>query len=122
MILLHIKNLNNQNSISSYTMFKILIDASNQRKLSIKIDDYKKKLGISEKYKINKHFKDKVLEIVKLEINNGTDLIIDYELRRGEIGKGNKYIDFTFDYKPKYLNKKHSLHYYLNSTETINLY
>lgn len=97
----HIVKIQNHNAIYTYLTLKILKDASKLSSLRISIDDYKSKLGLNNKYSITKTFQDRVLEVVKREINESTDLVFSYDLKKGESGKGSKYIDMTFNYKPE---------------------
>ena len=100
----NIVKIQNHNAIYSYIFFKILRDYHKFTKLEIPIIDFKEKLGLKDKYKITKTFKDKVLTVIQKEISNHSDLFIEYELIKE--GKGFTKIKFTFDYKPEYLEQK----------------
>jgi plasmid replication initiation protein len=99
----NIVKIQNHNAIYSYIFFKILRDYHKFTKLEIPIIDFKEKLGLKDKYKITKTFKDKVLTVIQKEISNHSDLFIEYELIKE--GKGFTKIKFTFDYKPEYMEK-----------------
>ena len=100
----HIAKLKNSHSIHTYLTFKILKDSAYKRELTISILDFKEKVGISDKYQMIRQLDDRVLCVIKSEINNETDLDINYEL----IKEGRAYtkIKFIFDYKPEYLEQK----------------
>jgi plasmid replication initiation protein len=66
----------------------------------IKLEDFKKQLEIEYKYKRMYDLKKYVLEVAKKQINENTDIIIDYELEK----KGRKYTNIKFKITSK--NKK----------------
>ena len=100
----NIIKIQNHNAIHSYLLFKILRDYHKFTALEIPIDEFKEKLGLKDKYKITKTFKDKVLDVVKREIDSHTDFDIEYELIKE--GKGYTKIKFTFDYKAEFIEQK----------------
>ena len=100
----NIVNLQNQNSIFTYLTLKILRDASRYKELELTIEEFKDRIGCSNKYKLTKDFRVYVLDIVKREINKFTDLDFDFQLKK--VGKAYKYIKMNFDYKPEYLEQK----------------
>ena len=105
-------NIQNHNAIQTYLLIKILMDASYQgktRNILIEVSEFKEKLGLKNKYKNLSEFRKFVLDIIKKEINTFTDLLFDYELKKGESGKALKYIEMNFDYKPEYLEQKSKL-------------
>jgi hypothetical protein len=69
---------------------------------------YKQSLGIADKYKAINNFRDKVLNVVKKEINKYTDMSFDYRLEKGDFGKAFKYITFYFD--DKYQSDEKEIH------------
>ncbi|WP_150464744.1 replication initiation protein [Francisella sp. XLW-1] len=93
----NIVKIQNHNAIYSYLIFKILRDSSNQKHLSLDITEYKNKLGLGSKYRSFSTFKKQVLEVVREEINEYTDLYMDFELVKE--AKSFKSIKFSFDYK-----------------------
>jgi len=102
----YIIKLKNHNAIYTYLTIKILLDTSKKKSIKMTVSDYKEKLGLSIKYKALNNFRDKVLEVIKYEINKYTDLKFDYELEKGESGKAFKYIYMTFDYNSEVSDKK----------------
>lgn len=102
-----IVKIQNHNAIYSYIFFKILRDYHKYNELEISITDFKEKLGLQDKYKITKTFKDKVLDIISKEITDHSDIFLKYNLIKE--GKGYTKILFTFDYKPEYLKEKSKL-------------
>ena len=89
--------IRNANSIYYYLFFKIIADSSNDRNITISLQEFKDKINLSNKYEKLSHFKEKVLNVVRKEINVHTDLNLDYELIKE--GRAFKKIKFTFDYK-----------------------
>jgi len=103
----YLSKLNSGYSVFTYIFIKIMKDSSIKSTLkNIKLDvnDFKSKLGLANKYKLISTFKQKVLDVVKKEINEYTDLNISYGLIKE--GRSFTKIEFTFDYKPEYLEKK----------------
>jgi plasmid replication initiation protein len=68
--------------------------------LKMTLDDFKKKFELEYKYKQIFDLKRRVLEVAKKQINENTDITIDYELEK----QGRKYTHITFKIKSK--NKK----------------
>ncbi|MEY8768794.1 RepB family plasmid replication initiator protein [Francisella philomiragia] len=101
MLLIYIKDLSNKNAITTYTLLKILLDSYNKKSLILNIEDYKYRLGLIGKYKVNKAFETRVLKVVETEINNCTDIDCKIKLEKGDSGKGAKKVSFDFDYKEK---------------------
>ncbi|MBK2043675.1 replication initiation protein [Allofrancisella guangzhouensis] len=100
----YITKLKNNYSIHTYLTLKILKDASYKEKVVLDVEEYKEKLGIKHKYKNIFELKTRVLEVIKLEINEHTDIKIDYELIKE--GRAFTKIKFTFDYKLECLEQK----------------
>jgi plasmid replication initiation protein len=100
----YISKLKNPYSIHTYLTLKILKDSSYKGEVILKVDEYKEKLGIKTKYIMIRQFEDRVLIIIKKEINKFTDINLDYKLIKE--GRSFNKIKFTFDYKPEYLEKK----------------
>jgi plasmid replication initiation protein len=95
--------IQNHNSIYSFLFFKILKDSSKYTELNISVLEFKEKIGLKDKYKEIKHFKVHVLEVIKKDINRCTEMNLDYELVKE--GRSFNKINFTFDYKPEYLEQ-----------------
>nr|WP_023893607.1 replication initiation protein [Francisella tularensis]AHB60825.1 plasmid replication protein RepB [Francisella tularensis subsp. novicida PA10-7858] len=96
----YIKPLKSGYSVYTYIFLKIIKDISNNQKKTeeqIEIEELKQKLGLTGKYKLIKMFQERVLEVVKSEINEYTDLDFDYELEKD--GRAYKWINLYFDYK-----------------------
>ncbi|MBK2027407.1 replication initiation protein [Allofrancisella guangzhouensis] len=102
----YIARIQNHNAIYTYLTVKILKDTSKQSSIKMTVSEYKESLGISNKYKALNNLREKVLDVVKKEINEYTDLNFDYKLEKGERGKAYKYITMMFNYKPEYLKQK----------------
>ena len=100
----YISLLKNHNALFSYIFFKILKDSSRYNDFVIDVSDFKERLGLATKYVKIKQFKDKVLDVITKEINEFTDLNIDYELIKE--GRSFSKIKFTFDYKSENLEEK----------------
>ena len=99
--------IKNHNSILIYLSIKLAKDASRKKILNISLIKLKDKLSLTGKYEKITQFREKVLDIVKKEINEHTDLIFDYSL----IKKGRSFdeVEFKFDSKPNYIeNDDHS--------------
>ena len=99
-----ILSLNNSYSIISYIFFKTLKDASKKTKETLTLQDFKEKMGLSGKYSEINLFRIRVLDVIIKEINQYTELNLDYELIKE--GRSFSKIEFTFDYKPEYLEQK----------------
>ncbi|MBK2341682.1 replication initiation protein, partial [Francisella philomiragia] len=96
----YLKPLKSSYSIYTYLFLKIIKDISNQKKKNherVLTKELKYKLGLADKYSTINKFKTKVLDVVKSEINEYTDLDFDYELEKE--GRAYKYINLYFDYK-----------------------
>ena len=101
----YIARIQNSYAIYTYLFLKILIDTSRGNKnLLIKLSEFKERLGLSKKYAKIAHFKEYVLEVIKKEINEYTDLNFNYELIKE--GRSFNKIQFTFDYKPESSEQK----------------
>ena len=97
-----IKPLKSSYSVYTYIFLKIIKDISNNKKKTqeiIEIEELKLKLGLVGKYTKIHMFKERVLDIVKTEINKYTDLDFNYELEKD--GRSYRYINLYFDYKPQ---------------------
>ena len=115
----YIIKLKNHNAIYTYLTIKILIDTSKKKSIKMEVSDFKEKLGLSIKYKALNNFRDKVLEVIKYEINKYTDLIFDYTLEKGESGKAFKYINMNFDYNVEALDKKVKSNIYIYNRQRV---
>lgn len=91
--------IKNHNAIFSYIFFKILKDSSKLACIVIDVDEFKERLSMSGKYIKISQFKEKVLEVIKLEINNFTDLDLDYFLIKER--RSYSKIKFIFNYNKK---------------------
>ena len=61
------------------------------------VNDIKELLGIKDKYKNNKDFKKGVLETIKKQINENTNLECSYELEKK--GRSYHYLTFSINHK-----------------------
>jgi plasmid replication initiation protein len=98
----YLSKLNSGYSVFTYIFIKIMKDTSIKstlKKIKLDVNDFKSKLGLANKYKLISTFKQKVLDVVKKEINEYTDLNISYELIKE--GRSFTKIEFTFDYNPE---------------------
>ena len=87
-------------SLYTYLFLKIIKDISrnkNKRHEKILTKELKQKLGLADKYSSIQKFREKVLDVVKKEINEHTDITFDYDLEKE--GRAYKYINLYFDYK-----------------------
>lgn len=99
--------IKNANSIFYYLFFKIIIDSTTKRYIEVSLKEFKEKINLSDKYIKISHFKEKVLDVIKKDINDITDLNMEYNLIK--VGRAFTKIKFTFDYKPEYLEQKAKL-------------
>lgn len=93
-------------SYFSARIYELLIRWKNttHKKREFELKELKEKLGVSDKYNDFRNFEQFVLKVAKKEINNISDIEIDYKkLTKGEIkGKGRRpitHIKFTFKLK-----------------------
>lgn len=115
-----IAKLKNSYSIFTYLSLKIIKDSSFQKSIKefeITIDHFKDKVGVKNKYKMVRQFREFVLDVVKKEINEQTEIYLDYNLIKE--GRSFNKIKFTFDYKPEYLAQKAKSKY--NKSEQLNV-
>jgi plasmid replication initiation protein len=85
-------------SIYAIRIYELLKQYENLKKRSFFIDDLRKTLAIKEiQYKRFNDFRKYVLDIAKKEINEKTDLKIDYELKK----TGKKFTVINFSIVPK---------------------
>lgn len=100
-------------SIFTYIFLKIMKDISHDKTINtetLDISEFKEKLFLTNKYKDINLFRSRVLDVIKTEINDNTDLIFNYELLKGNSGKAKKLIKITFDHNPNYIEQEsHSL-------------
>lgn len=97
-----IAKLKNSYSIFTYLSLKIIKDSSykqSETSFIIPIDEYKAKMGISNKYKMVRQFREFVLDVIAKEINSSTEFNFSYELIKE--GRSFNKIRFDFDYKEK---------------------
>ncbi|APD51335.1 replication initiation protein [Francisella hispaniensis] len=97
-----IARLKNSYSIFTYLSLKIIKDSSykqSETSFIISINEYKAKMGISNKYKMVRQFREFVLDVISKEINNSTEFNFSYELIKE--GRSFNKIRFDFDYKDK---------------------
>ncbi len=90
-------SLKNDYSAYCYLLFKILLDSSKQRELVISIEEFKEKVGLNRKYSEINLFRKRVLDVVINELNEHTDINLEYILTKE--GRSYSKIKFTFDYK-----------------------
>lgn len=93
-------------SFHSLRIYELIMRWQNtkHKKVVIELGDLKEKLGVSGKYKAFKDFEAKTLAVAKKEINEKSDVLMDYKkLALGEAkGKGRKpitHIEFSFKFK-----------------------
>lgn len=102
----YLQPLKSQYSSYTYIFLKIIKDISYRERLTsqiIGLEELKERLGLKGKYKVINMFEEKVLEVVKKEINEKTDFIYDYELIKE--GRAYTYIKLLFDYKKKHIEE-----------------
>ena len=103
-----LENIANMKSAYAVRLYEISIMYLNASKLektkfTKNIEDLKNILDVSEKYKHFYHFKPRVLEKAKKEINKYSDIRFSYEVKK--LGRSPHEIEFTVLRKPK-LNQK----------------
>lgn len=93
-------------SYYSIRIYELLIRWKNSahKKTTLELEALKDKLGVKGKYKAIKDFEQRVLKVAKREINQISDIVMDYKkFAKGEIkGKGRRpitHIEFTFKMK-----------------------
>jgi hypothetical protein len=101
-----ILSLNNSYSILSFIFFKTLRDASKKVEEIIDINDFKEKMGLKGKYSEINLFRARVLDIIKKEVNQNTEIDLKYELIKE--GRAFKKIKFSFNYKESESQQKES--------------
>jgi plasmid replication initiation protein len=100
----YISKLRSHYSVFSYILIKLLLDSSYSKEFIISLDDFKLKISLGNKYKQINPFKEFVLDVIKKEVNELTQINLDYELIKE--GRSFTKIKFTFDYKTDYLEQK----------------
>lgn len=95
-------NISKMKSAYSVRLYEIAImhlNASQQSKITFKKDikELKNNFGISDKYKYFYHFRSRVLETAKREINKYSDIKIHYEVKK--LGRVVNAIEFTVSKK-----------------------
>ncbi|WP_150464725.1 replication initiation protein [Francisella sp. XLW-1] len=95
-----ILSLNNSYSILSFIFFKTLKDASKKIEEVIDINEFKEKMGLKGKYSEINLFRVRVLDVIKKEVNNNTEIDLKYDLIKE--GRSFKKIKFSFNYKDSY--------------------
>jgi plasmid replication initiation protein len=93
----NIKPLTSTHAIRVYLLCK---QFENTGWFKITLKDFKKKLELEKRYSRIFDLKRRVLEVAKKQINENTDILVDYELEK----QGRKYTHITFKIKSK--NKK----------------
>lgn len=93
--LTNIANMKSAYSVRLYEIAIMHLNASKQCKTTFtrEIEDLKNHLGILEKYKHFYHFKPRVLEKAKKEINKHSDIKFSYEVKK--VGRSPHSIEFT---------------------------
>ena len=91
-------------SATAVRIYEILLLDLKQSQLKtinrpFKIEDFKKILGLEDKYPRFSNFKVKILEVAQKQINKHTDLNISYEIKK--IGRSPTSIAFKVKYKVK---------------------
>jgi plasmid replication initiation protein len=93
-------------AIFTYLFIKIIKDISYDKTINseiLDISEFKEKLFLKGKYKDINLFRTRVLDVIKKEIDDHTDLTFQYKLMKGNSGKALKLIKMTFDPNPKYI-------------------
>ena len=98
-------------SFYSIRIYELLKQRENLKKREIKLEELKKFLDVESKYKKYSHFKERILQTSKREINKKTDLLIDFE----EIKRGKKVFIINFIIKQKEYIKKIETEYKKNN-------
>ena len=96
-------------SIFTYIFIKIMKDISHYKFINTETFDileFKEKLFLKNKYKDINLFRARVLDVIKTEIDDNTDLTFKYELLKGNSGKAKKRIKIIFDHNPNYIQKE----------------
>ena len=88
----YLENVLNLKSFYAIRIYELLKQYENIGDRRFELEELKEILGIKNKYKLYGHFKDKVLQIAKREINAKTDLEMDFE----EIKRSRKVIAIKF--------------------------
>lgn len=102
-------NVKNHNAIKTYIAVKIILDSSRKQTkiLDMGISEFKSKIGLKDKYRNHSEFKKYVLDVIKREVNDFTDINLDYELVKE--GRSFSRIRLIFDYKDQYIEQKVNL-------------
>ncbi|KFJ70266.1 replication initiation protein [Francisella tularensis] len=102
-------NVKNHNAIKTYIAVKIILDSSRKQTkiLDMEISEFKSKIGLKDKYRNHSEFKKYVLDVIKREVNDFTDINLDYELVKE--GRSFSRIRLIFDYKDQYIEQKTNL-------------
>ena len=89
---------------SSYSirLYELLKQYLSLRKRRFDVDELKDLLGIVDEYKLYGHFKNMVLNVAKKQINENTDIKIEFE----QIKKGRKIISVQFNIKKQLIKRE----------------
>jgi hypothetical protein len=98
----YIARIKNHNSINLYVLFKIMLDTTLKRSLTLDISDLKTKLNLAGKYKDINLFRDKVLKVSSDEINKISDIEVSFSLEKE--GRSFKKVIFQFNSKARNSN------------------
>lgn len=100
-----IEQVANLDSRYAMRLYEFLIRFKTTRKLEISLKDLRFRFGLLEhEYSTMSNFKNRVLDLAVNQINNDTDIIVDYEQHK----QGRKITGFTFKFKFKPKQKKKS--------------
>ena len=99
-----IDKIKNSYAVLTFVFIKIIKDSSKKNTHTIDINEYKDKMGLNGKYKDINLLRSRVLDVVKREICEKTDMDMNYELVKE--GRSFTKIKFIFDYKPEHVDKK----------------
>jgi len=78
-IIYNIKNILNINNVHVIRMYELLLFHKTNNRVTFKIEELRKYLHLVWKYTLFANFKIKILDVLIREINNNTDLKIDYK-------------------------------------------
>jgi len=93
----YVANIKNHNAIRLYISLKHLMSAYRKNSIQIGVDEFKDKMNLLDKYRSFQTFREKVLEVIKIDLNNYSDIFFDYELYK----TGRRFTDITLKFSQK---------------------
>lgn len=99
-----IKNILKLKSSYSIRIYELLKQCEGIKKRKFKLNELKKLLGVEDKYKDFRDFERRILKVAKKEINEKTDIWIDYE----KIKEGRRIGKISFEIQSKYVESDES--------------